>query len=299
MYKKIVALLFCSFFSLFANTHEKNKEPSLVEKLEDIYTIKYYKLSSNHSTTPYILWIATPKEEMPKSGFSAVFFLDGNAIANDIKRDDVAYLQNKPVMVGIGYRVNARFAVDERAYDFTPKTEFTNDPLKPTRKNGGAEEFLNFITDKIIPTVKREVNIDGSKMALWGQSYGGLFTLYTLFTKPETFSHYIVIDPSLWWREGEILKIEQNTTVSSKKNITFFKSSKQNDEPPASSKNIDENTLKKIKSTQGFFPSDEIYRLSLRLAKVHESVTYAEFSNETHGSLFINSIKPALFLFSK
>jgi hypothetical protein len=44
-----------------------------------------------------------------------------------------------------------------------------------------------------------------------GYSIGGLFGLYTLFTKPETFNRYIIGSPSLTWDNYSIYNYEQNS----------------------------------------------------------------------------------------
>jgi len=38
-----------------------------------------------------------------------------------------------------------------------------------------------------------------------GHSLGGFFVVYTLLNKPDLFSNYIAISPSLWWDENSIL----------------------------------------------------------------------------------------------
>ena len=51
-----------------------------------------------------------------------------------------------------------------------------------------------------------------------GYSIGGLFALYTLFTKPETFNRYIVGSPYLLWNNSSIFSYEEFC-----KKITFIR----------------------------------------------------------------------------
>ena len=60
---------------------------------------------------------------------------------------------------------------------------------------GHADEFLNVLETEIIPFVEREYRTDPSRRVLGGGSYGGVFTLYTLFTKPELFWGYMALSP--------------------------------------------------------------------------------------------------------
>ncbi|MDM7462598.1 MAG: alpha/beta hydrolase-fold protein, partial [Tepidimonas taiwanensis] len=40
---------------------------------------------------------------------------------------------------------------------------------------------------------------DPARRSLWGHSFGALFALYTLATRPEAFARYAAISPSVWW----------------------------------------------------------------------------------------------------
>lgn len=43
------------------------------------------------------------------------------------------------------------------------------------------------------------------RTALFGHSYGGLFALHALFTKPSSFDIYLAASPSIWWNNRFIL----------------------------------------------------------------------------------------------
>jgi dienelactone hydrolase len=43
---------------------------------------------------------------------------------------------------------------------------------------------------------------------LSGSSFGGLLTLYCLFTRPALFSDYLASSPAVWWDEGVIRKYQ-------------------------------------------------------------------------------------------
>jgi pimeloyl-ACP methyl ester carboxylesterase len=47
--------------------------------------------------------------------------------------------------------------------------------------------------------------ISVSREALYGHSYGGLFALHALFTRPKAFDCYIASSPSIWWNSRCIL----------------------------------------------------------------------------------------------
>jgi predicted alpha/beta superfamily hydrolase len=65
-------------------------------------------------------------------------------------------------------------------------------------KTGGAHQFLEAIQKEIIPFIEADYRVQSNERGLAGYSYGGLFTLYTLFSAPEIFSRYFAGSPSMW-----------------------------------------------------------------------------------------------------
>jgi predicted alpha/beta superfamily hydrolase len=86
-----------------------------------------------------------------------------------------------------------------------------NRDLTPTHSNenstsGGADKFLGFLKNELIPYVDKTYPSNGNN-TLWGHSFGGLFVLYALLNEPKTFKSYIAVDPSLWWDKVYLPKI--------------------------------------------------------------------------------------------
>jgi len=54
----------------------------------------------------------------------------------------------------------------------------------------GAEQFLSFIGDELIPQIDKKYRTNQQRI-LCGKSLSGLFTLYALLTKPQLFESYI------------------------------------------------------------------------------------------------------------
>jgi predicted alpha/beta superfamily hydrolase len=59
------------------------------------------------------------------------------------------------------------------------------------------------------PAIKASIPGGPSSRILAGHSFGGLFGLYTLFHRPETFDGSILISPSVWWDDGIVLRYER------------------------------------------------------------------------------------------
>ena len=59
-----------------------------------------------------------------------------------------------------------------------------------------AREFLEFIREELVPFVNEHYPTLPDHSGYFGYSAGATFGLYTLFTKPETFSRYVLGSPS-------------------------------------------------------------------------------------------------------
>lgn len=58
----------------------------------------------------------------------------------------------------------------------------------------GAAQFLDFITQELIPAVEEEYKI--KKRILYGHSFGGSFTMFGMLSKPGYFNGYIASSPT-------------------------------------------------------------------------------------------------------
>lgn len=85
----------------------------------------------------------------------------------------------------------------DRTRDLTPPLSSPDDAM-PTA--GGADDFLAFIADELMPHIEANYRTAPYKV-LVGHSFGGLFAVHALITRPETFDAYVAISPSLWWDE--------------------------------------------------------------------------------------------------
>lgn len=101
-----------------------------------------------------------------------------------------------------------------RSRDFTP-THMASGPY--SEGSGGASAFLRFMKEELIPEIESHYRASAER-TLVGHSLGGLLTLSALFDQPELFSHYIAIDPSLFWDDRVLIKRLRQKSVAK---ITF------------------------------------------------------------------------------
>ena len=81
-------------------------------------------------------------------------------------------------------------------------------------QSGGADKFLIFIRDELIPYIESNYHVSSTDRALQGTSSGGLFTLYALFQQPKLFQRYFAGSPSIQWDETYMFNLESNFASS-------------------------------------------------------------------------------------
>ena len=96
-------------------------------------------------------------------------------------------------------------------------TDRTRDltPAKSTTKNdagelqfptaGGADNFLKFFETELIPAIEKDYRVQPYRI-LAGHSFGGLFAVHAMISKPGLFNSYVAVSPSLQWANAEALK---------------------------------------------------------------------------------------------
>ena len=91
----------------------------------------------------------------------------------------------------------------KRTHDLTPPSADERDN-RFSPGNGGADTFLSFLGDELIPYVERNYRTRPYRL-LAGHSFGGLLAVYALTTRPKLFNGYIAADPSLYWNNQAVV----------------------------------------------------------------------------------------------
>lgn len=104
----------------------------------------------------------------------------------------------------------------DRNRDFTP-TQIEKAPA-----SGGAEKFMTFITDELMPYVNKNYRTNPYEI-LVGHSLGGTFATYALLNNPEVFDAYIAISPYLMYDNNMLLaKTKTDLRASYNPDQTFY-----------------------------------------------------------------------------
>jgi len=114
-----------------------------------------------------------------------------------------------------------------------PNTDRTRDltPTKGTGANatqfptaGGADTFLKFIETELIPEIEKRYRVQPYRI-LAGHSFGGLFAIHAMITRPDLFKAYIAVSPSLQWSDEATLRRAEEFLKGRKEwNATLFTS---------------------------------------------------------------------------
>src|SRR5689334_16130882 len=91
----------------------------------------------------------------------------------------------------------------QRRRDLTGPTTVASDSAIAPRV-GGSAAFRRFIRDELIPEIDRRYRTTNER-GIIGESLAGLFIVETFLLEPTLFTHYIALDPSVWWNNGALI----------------------------------------------------------------------------------------------
>jgi predicted alpha/beta superfamily hydrolase len=151
-------------------------------------------------------WISVPGEtpgiNFSETSYPVLYLLDGpdhfQAVTGMLKNLGDNGLVPRMVVVGIPNT--------DRTRDLTPShidVMFGDSTF--ARTSGGGAEFMDFVEKELVPYVEKNYPATGYR-TLVGHSFGGLTAIYALFSRPQLFSNFVAIDPSLWWDDGLMVR---------------------------------------------------------------------------------------------
>jgi uncharacterized protein len=187
--KKLIPIL---LILMIVSCKKEGFNPSLTEE---------FSIQSTSNGANYPIKVALPEDYSPQTQkYATIYVLDGEdnysfvaekcaGISNDLSTSNV-------LVVSIGYG-------NDRAYDYTP--------TKTDEGDGGAEEFMLFIKNELIPKMESDYAADPSRNSrtILGHSYGGLCAAYAFTNHNDVFGNYIMLSPSIWYDNEIMLRLEQ------------------------------------------------------------------------------------------
>jgi predicted alpha/beta superfamily hydrolase len=181
-----------------------------VFNIGEIKTIQSKILNESRTLNIYL-----PPTYTKDKAYPVLYLLDGSAnedflhILGLVQFYNMQFQMPDFIVVGI--------ANVDRKRDFTFPTDAA-DLKKEFPTTGGSSKFINFIENELQPYIESKYSTTETKFII-GQSLGGLLATEILLKKPQLFTHYLIVSPSLWWDNESLLKIAP-TLLEQNKNST-------------------------------------------------------------------------------
>lgn len=238
----------------------------------------------------YRILVYRPAGAPPPDGWPVVYTLDGDrtfATMAEFVRSQGRSPESTGVlpMVVVGIEAAAD-AKNRRARDLTPPNP------SPAQGEGGAEDFFGFLETTVKPTVGRIVAIDPARQALFGHSYGGLFTLYAATTHPDAYAAYAAASPSLWWNGEAMMRADLRPLVSAHPKMLVTAAEYDQADDPLTERPGHQEKLQERRMV------DNARRFAARLSEAGLPTEAVVFPGESHGSVVPAAIARAVRVIS-
>ena len=165
----------------------------------------------------YQLFIALPDSYRASVRRYPVLFVTDAAYAFPVARGIAQRLARhagleEAIVVGLSY-AKGDSATYSRRRDYTPSVPatggYTSDMAGRAPAFGEADGYGRFIADEVFPLIAARYRADMQRKIFVGHSYGSLLGVQLLLTRPDTFEHYILGSPSLWFDRSVLFGREQ------------------------------------------------------------------------------------------
>ncbi|MBK9017268.1 MAG: alpha/beta hydrolase [Saprospiraceae bacterium] len=167
-----------------------------------------FSIESTSSGANYPIKVALPENYSPETQtYATIYVLDGEQdfdfVAENCKKISNEFSTSNVLVVSIGYG-------NDRVDDYTP--------TKAKEGGGGAEKFMQFIENELIPRIESNYAVDTlrSSRTILGHSFGGLLGAYAFTNHNSVFGNYLMLSPSIWYDNEIMLRLEQeNRNINS------------------------------------------------------------------------------------
>ena len=179
------------FLFLLASCQQEEFNPELT---------RTFTIPSVITGASYPISVALPEHYSASEAYSTIYVLDGednfSYVANTCRERSAVYGTSNLIVVAIGYG-------HDRSFDYTP--------TKADHDGGGAEQFVQFIKEELIPVMEAEYGADTARASriILGHSFGGLCAAYAFTHFNNVFGHYLMLSPSLWYDNEILLRLER------------------------------------------------------------------------------------------
>jgi predicted alpha/beta superfamily hydrolase len=182
---RIASIFVLVVFMVSISVHGQDQKSGVVT-----YRIGHYEtVHSSKLNEERRLLVHLPDDyETSSNKYPVLYVLDGEGTHRFIRSISAITFysgaRRMPKMIVVGI-LNT-----DRTRDITPRK------VVQQENSGGGDAFLEFIASELISYIERKYR-SAQYRILFGGSSAGMFTIYTLFSKPELFDAYIASRPAL------------------------------------------------------------------------------------------------------
>lgn len=172
-------------------------------------------LSSKYIGEDYNLIVGLPFGYNQSKAYQVLYVLDANVtfgMVNDISKL-LSFEAKHPsvIVVGIAYK-SAGDWMRKRGRDFMPN-------YSGILADKEVNKFHQFISQEVIPYIDENYKTKATENIIYGHSSAAVYGLYSLFTSPDLFKHYILTSPS----------VDEDTSFTSNLEVKYHSNSKMLD----------------------------------------------------------------------
>lgn len=248
---------FFALLSLTISCNQKTEQKEQTNVVKRNTGISFYSKNISDSLS---IFVNLPNDYNPqqKEKYPVIYLLDANLyfdiVATILTKYSEVGLAPSVILVGIGYK-------DFPTMDSLRNRDYTYPVAIPEYQmavSGGADKFLYFINNELIPFIDKDYNTDTSKRVLAGHSLGGYFSAYALLQdlsgKKNSFSGYISASPSLHYNNyyllNQLKQVPQKIGQTGKTKAYFTFGGLEEEENATDSSMIKQSSVSELLSKQ-------------------------------------------------
>ena len=189
-----ILLLIC--FELKANTPYELPRSAVIE------------LKEQSSGRIYPLFIQLPPSysKNPDQVYPVIYLTDAHysfpMVSGAMRFPMNSGVMQQAIIVAVSYEKGS-VGASSRIRDYTPVVA-----QSWKQETGNVKGHMAFLRDAVMPFVEHKYRASKTDRTFVGNSLGGLFGAYILFTEPDLFSNYILGSPSVWFDNNAILAVQ-------------------------------------------------------------------------------------------
>jgi uncharacterized protein len=208
--RRLYLLVLCVCVVTISHPVRSAAYPEVTIHNSEVRTIK-----STSTGRSYDLYVRKPVDydKNKQQKYPVLYLLDGQWDFKLLDSVIGGLLYDKVIpdilVVGIAYSGEHPDYGALRAIDYTPVPG-------DAKGSGEGPKFLSFLKAELIPLIEANYRADPARRILGGHSFGGLFTLYAMFTDPSLFWGYLAGSPDIVFANNFIVRQEEEFAKSHK-----------------------------------------------------------------------------------